>query len=725
MVKFSDLKGGPRKPSNQPRQPTRTGASKGSRISFSQLDKARTGITAERSAHEKTIRAEDREGLYDRASVYLKEVFDAIRNRQRFSLETGIQIIREIVDGQTDKDPLFIKAVNLDDLSGFLINNCINVAIFAIKMAKYLEFSPDRQNEIGLAALLHESGMGVIPEKLILKKEKLTEQEFEIFSKRTEYAYKILHVFKKEYPFLADTALQIHERIDGSGYPSGLRGDEIGEYAQIIGLVDIYEALIHSRPQREKLLYFTAIKEIVRTGKRRFQKKYLKALLNTLSIFPLGSYVKVNSNAIGKVFETHPEHPMRPKLQIVFDSQGHKVVTERILDLKENSILFIVDSVSEATVAELSKGLTEAERPYERLDREVDPLPQFDENLSIDGEKKGWSSAGDTLPDFVEEVDRPFSIGNVPKKPGDERVDKGKKVPIQIRKLGRFKYVLIIAAGLGILIGLLWQCGSNKNEPAEKDVLKQETVGKGSKIPGPGVQDIRKRTTRKVSGNLPQKTDVKQPIAPQKNTGPIRKNENKRAQPGLQPLKETPGNAATLKKTSEIDRAVSSRQTDIPKKTKRIDPVIKVPGPSYPYSIHLASYRSLKQARKSMSEFDIEGLIPHWVEVNLGDKGIWYRLFAGHFETVQQAENIITEKNLTGAAVKKTRYAMLIGSYISKAELKKKTRIVLKSGFSPYYVRDEAGRYHLYVGAFYTQKGAKDQHSKLKAGGIQNKIVER
>ena len=357
MVKFSDLKKDPQSPVNQARPRGGEKGASGSGLSFSQLDRARGGATFQGISREKPRRAEDREALYEKAVGYLDQVFEIVKKRQRFSLEAGIQIIREVAADTSHGDPILIKAIHSDDPEKFIVKNCVNVAIIALKTAQNLGFTPERQIKIGLAGLLHEVGMGVIPGKLIYAKDELTAQEAEIFKKRTEYGYKILSEFGPEYSFLAETILQIHERIDGSGYPAGLRGDEIGEFAQIIGLVDQYEALIHSRPQREKLLYFAAAKEIIKTGKRGFHKKYIKALLNTCSIFPVDSYVQLNSNAIGRVIETYPEHPMKPKLQVVYDSQGHRVLTERIVDLNVNSILFIVDSVPKEYLQQLARGL--------------------------------------------------------------------------------------------------------------------------------------------------------------------------------------------------------------------------------------------------------------------------------------------------------------------------------------------------------------------------------
>jgi len=296
----------------------------------------------------------DRKKLYNKSSVYLSGALNAVKNRNSFSLEPGFQILQRMTDGNHPQDELFIMAIHLDDRFKYVVHHSVNVAIFAIKMADDLGFDQSRKIELAMAALLHDIGMAVIPDKILYKKEELSRQEVEIFRNRPNYSYKILRSFGDEFAYLAETAAQVYERIDGSGYPRGLRGDEIHEYAQIIGLLDMYEALIHSRPQRDKVTHFTAVKEVINTCKHRFQRRYLKSLLSIFTVFPIHSYVRLNSNAIGKVIETYADQPMRPKLRIIYDSQHRKVLTDRIVVLPDNPLLNIVDSVPESEIREMS-----------------------------------------------------------------------------------------------------------------------------------------------------------------------------------------------------------------------------------------------------------------------------------------------------------------------------------------------------------------------------------
>lgn len=689
MVNFSDLKDDRRDAKkNLPRNGHLETPQK-SRLSFSRLDKEKEGIVSGAVSVEEETGDESRKAVYEAAAEYLTSVFNAIKGRQRFSLEPAIRIVQKIIDVQLPKDPLLIKAIHSEDPYGFLISNCVNVAIFAIKIAENLGFSRNRRIEIGLAGLLHEVGMGVIPEKLIYKKEKLSEREFDLFKKRTEYSYKILSTFGREHAYLAETAVQLQERIDGSGYPMGLKGEEISEYAQIIGLVDMYEALIHSRPQRERFLHFSAVKEIIKTGKRRFQKKYIKALLNIFSIFPLGSYVKLNSNAIGKVIETHPEQPMRPEIQIVIDSQGRRVLVERLVDLKENSILFIVDSVSEEEVRNLSEGFFDASFSEDKLPE----APSDDERLSIPDRE---ALAYDGLPSASEMEDGVFSsVSPKEKIETITNIDLPRSKRRRRQRPGRLKPILMILALIMIVIGILWQSGIiGRSDPEGRSPLL--------------------RPAGEAQGDKTKKT----PAVTKRKPSPLKlKN-----LPTSVPLKADQTVPAALQAPGEPPVAGPEISA---KPAGKIMPDIPPPVASFPYSIKLIYFRTLREARDSLPGFAAKGLSPYWVKVNLGDQGTWYRVFAGHFKNVQEAETLINEKQLQGAVVKQTGYTTLIDSAFSEDELRDQMTSLSQSGFSPYVIKDNAGVFRLYVGAFYTQKGARDQQSELSDKGFQGKIVAR
>jgi len=146
---------------------------------------------------------------------------------------------------------------------------------------------------------------------------------------------------------------------------------------------------------------------------------------------------------------------------------------------------------------------------------------------------------------------------------------------------------------------------------------------------------------------------------------------------------------------------------------------------SYPYSVLLGAFSSIEKAKLAVSIYRKDGLSPYYVKVDLGEKGIWFRIFTGHFEDKKQAEASISKKRLKGASIKKTRYTALTGSYSTKKELNDKRSVLSDLGYSPYVIDGADGWSYLFIGAFYTKIGAELLQQELASKGIKSEVVER
>ena len=146
---------------------------------------------------------------------------------------------------------------------------------------------------------------------------------------------------------------------------------------------------------------------------------------------------------------------------------------------------------------------------------------------------------------------------------------------------------------------------------------------------------------------------------------------------------------------------------------------------SHPYSIYLGSFRTLERAKKAISQYSKRGLSPYCSKVDFREKGIWFRVFAGHFQDRRKAEKFKELHRLKEGTVKKTAYANLIGTYKESSELENKQLSLKRSGYFPYVIKGENGESRLYVGAFITIEGAEQQYHDLESRGIQSEIVKR
>jgi HD-GYP domain-containing protein (c-di-GMP phosphodiesterase class II) len=307
----------------------------------------------------------ERGAVYAAAFRFLEQAFLAVRDGKPVALASARAIVERMAAPAAGPDLLFIAALQRDDRARYTVQHGVNVAVYAVKMAQDLGLGRERQVELGMCGLLHDIGTARIPEEVVHRPGALTEQDRETLRRRPAAAFDILKGLGPEAAAAAECAAQVCERIDGSGYPRGLRGDEIHESAKVIGLLDLYEALVHSRPNRQRLSFFEAMKYIFKGAKTQFERRHMKSLLRVFTVFPVHSYVLLNSEAIGRVVETRPDQPMRPKLQILFDAQRRKTLTERRVALAEEPLLNVVRCVSEAEITELLRGGAAAPPPPE------------------------------------------------------------------------------------------------------------------------------------------------------------------------------------------------------------------------------------------------------------------------------------------------------------------------------------------------------------------------
>jgi HD-GYP domain-containing protein (c-di-GMP phosphodiesterase class II) len=229
--------------------------------------------------------------------------------------------------------------------SDWLLFHNVRVTFISLILGQGLRYDIKMLLKLGLAALLENVGMYKIPDSVLEKKGSLDENEMRMIREHPKESYEILDGLGERYRWLAEVAVQVHERTDGSGYPHGLKGGEIYELSSVIGLTDMYVAMTSDRPYRDKIVQTEAIKHIVEEGKGEFPANIRKVFLNGISLFPVNTYVRLNNKSIGRVISTQKQQPLRPTIELLYDSTGGKMERGEIVKLSENPLLYITESI--------------------------------------------------------------------------------------------------------------------------------------------------------------------------------------------------------------------------------------------------------------------------------------------------------------------------------------------------------------------------------------------
>lgn len=284
--------------------------------------------------------------LYYEVENCLLNIFHQIKDNRNFSIDPVFAFAQDIVSHIKSQSntwmQLLYKIENVSDNDTIknIVKHSLNTSIIAARVGIGLKLRNDRLEDLVMQTCFHDVGMLRLPAEIITKMGKLTNEEMSLIKKHPEYGYEIMRQFEGRYKGFADIILQEHERYDGSGYPKGHKDIDIPENSLIIGISDMYSALLQPRPYRPRCLPFEAIKEIISAAKEQFPHNIIKTLVNEFSAFPEGLYVRLNSKEVGKVISVNRLAPLSPVVEIIYNAEGKLQITKTV-DLMKDHCLYI------------------------------------------------------------------------------------------------------------------------------------------------------------------------------------------------------------------------------------------------------------------------------------------------------------------------------------------------------------------------------------------------
>jgi uncharacterized domain HDIG len=281
---------------------------------------------------------------------FRKIVDENIRSRGMASIQTGKHLrslMELILDDLTRNKDALIMITNMSITDHYLFSHSLNVSMYATLLGMAMGMSKDELMVLGLGALLHDIGKMQLPLDLLYKPGKLTDDEFALVKQHAEIGFKLL----KDIPNLplisAHCAYQHHERVDGSGYPRGLKGDEIHEYAKLIGLCDVYDAMTSHRSYRSAHLPHDAMEMIYAVSGKHFEQEHIELFRSKVAIYPLGMTVKLSTGETGVVVDLNASCLHRPVVRVLEDEFGQALKEPYEIDLSKR-LSISIEGISES-----------------------------------------------------------------------------------------------------------------------------------------------------------------------------------------------------------------------------------------------------------------------------------------------------------------------------------------------------------------------------------------
>ena len=254
---------------------------------------------------------------YDQSTSQVEDLVVSLEESAGFDVKSTEQVTRESLARAAQDMDLFVKlGINPPDRNYSGKHN-YHVAMLACSMAANMGWDQQNISDVGFGCLVHDIGMSRVPKELTESSQFLSAGEFADIARHPVYTFDLLENSIEDIPVVSRMiAYQIHERCDGSGYPRNRKGSSIHEAARLAAVADVYLALVSPRPHRPAMMPHYAVKHLlfgVRDGK--FDSEAVRALLRTISAFPIGSYLELKDGRIGRVLRARADYYARPLIE--------------------------------------------------------------------------------------------------------------------------------------------------------------------------------------------------------------------------------------------------------------------------------------------------------------------------------------------------------------------------------------------------------------------------
>ena len=236
--------------------------------------------------------------------------------------ESTMPLIAELVKCITEKEDMVLNLVDLKIYDEYILYHSVNVAILSIMLGQKMGLEEEMLIKLGLSGILHDLGTVFLGKDLFNRTDKLTKQEFELMKQHPVLGHKFIKEFYEMPMHTARGILQHHERLDGSGYPTGEKGDRIILFSRILGIADAYDALTSDRPYRPAMIPVEAIHVLRESSGTQYDGEIVEEAAKKIGHFPVGMCVELSNNVKAIVYENHLGCGNRPTLKVIRRNLG-------------------------------------------------------------------------------------------------------------------------------------------------------------------------------------------------------------------------------------------------------------------------------------------------------------------------------------------------------------------------------------------------------------------
>lgn len=302
------------------------------------IDKRKTQSLNPTKRPKENITAELKQAkaIFNKSRNVQKLLFSQALSGDTLELTPVIDICNESINAIFNNPDSLACIVNIREKDQYLLEHSVAVSVYITLFARYLKLDRDIIEQLSIGAFLHDIGKIRIPDEILNKPGKLTDEEFTTMKTHANHSIDII----KNTPKISELSIEIaalhHEKIDGSGYPFQVKGENISQYGRMIAICDIFDALTATRVYKKGLPHpkaFAILRELAQSN--HLDTELVAHFIKCIGVFPVGSLVQLNSKKLAMIEKRNDRNPTQPKVRSFYNVTVNDFVDAEGINLEE------------------------------------------------------------------------------------------------------------------------------------------------------------------------------------------------------------------------------------------------------------------------------------------------------------------------------------------------------------------------------------------------------
>jgi HD-GYP domain-containing protein (c-di-GMP phosphodiesterase class II) len=283
---------------------------------------------------------------HDKARGLVESAMNKVMAGEEVEVDQFKDVANDFIDSVSRNQNALACLSRIRQKDSYLLEHSVNVGVLMSILGKAMNLERSTLFEYVLGALLHDIGKIVIPDEVLHKPGRLTEEEFELMKKHSTFSRDILLKSGGLPEASINVAYQHHERLDGGGYPQGLTAEKLSREGRMAAVVDVYDAITADRCYHKGMPPTLALKRMLEWTGDHLDKEILHIFIRAMGVYPVGSLVLLSNDRLAIVEEVNDKDQKRPILKVIFNTQFNRFVNVERLDLAKKKNISIIKPVN-------------------------------------------------------------------------------------------------------------------------------------------------------------------------------------------------------------------------------------------------------------------------------------------------------------------------------------------------------------------------------------------